>query len=255
MAQVGRIEAKIQIEQVFLSFQRSIFAFHHPLIGCSGGIILANDLVANVLFVDEFENRLKEVDIEAQVCVDALQKSVLLVAFQSVIANDMTYHRPVLLLDMGLIVFLVRTGTRESNLLVPAIAQEQVVNEFAAVIRVTAQQIKGQILAHGVNCGANCLLATSGQGHWLGPACAQGSTGQGVQKMCCDAVSTMRHQVYFQEAWFVFAPVRKDANRDVLFEQAARLGGTQTLRFVEARRRKRSESVCRKECRSRWSPY
>jgi len=55
MAQVGRIEAKIQIEQVSLSFQRSIFAFHRPLIRCSGGIILANDLVANVLFVDEFE--------------------------------------------------------------------------------------------------------------------------------------------------------------------------------------------------------
>ncbi len=46
----------------------------------------------------------------------------------------MTYYRPVLLLDMGLIIFLVGTGTGEGDFLVLAIAIEQIVDEFTAVI-------------------------------------------------------------------------------------------------------------------------
>jgi hypothetical protein len=45
----------------------------------------------------------------------------------------------------------------------------------------------------------------------------------------------MRHEVYFHEPRLVFIPVGKGANRDVLFEQGARLCRAQATRFVEAR--------------------
>ena len=61
--QFSRIETKVDMDQASFSCQRNIFAFQHALIGGSSGIILANDFVANMLFADQFEDGLKEVDI------------------------------------------------------------------------------------------------------------------------------------------------------------------------------------------------
>ena len=131
--ELNRIEVQILIEQVSLSWKRNIVSFQNSLIGCSSGIILPNDLVANVLFADEFENGLKEVDIQAQVLVDALQDSILRITVQSIIANGMAYHGPILLFDMGLIVFLVGTRTCEGDLLIQAKVIEQVNDEFTVL--------------------------------------------------------------------------------------------------------------------------
>ena len=60
-------------------------------------------------FSDQFEDRLKEVDVEAQVCVNVLQAEVMGLGLEAVIADEAADDRPVLLLDVGLIVFLVRT--------------------------------------------------------------------------------------------------------------------------------------------------
>ena len=236
--ELNRIEVKILIEQVSLSWKRNIVSFQNSLIGCSSGIILPNDLVANVLFADEFENGLKEVDIQAQVLVDALQDSILRITVQSIIANGMAYHGPILLFDMGLIVFLVGTRTCEGDLLIQAIVIEQVIDEFGAIIGVNSKQIEGQIWPHGSDRAANRLLAAPTQSNWLSPASTQVGAGQGVQEWSYGRVSTMCHQVYFQKAGFVFVPVSKGTHRDVLFEQAARFGGTQARRVVEACRRK-----------------
>ena len=65
--------------------------------------------------------------------------------FPAVIANGMADDRPILLFDMRLIVFLVRARTGKSDLLVQAIAIEQVVDEFTTVIRIDAEQRKGQV--------------------------------------------------------------------------------------------------------------
>ena len=62
-AEFNGVEAQILIEQFCFFSQRDIVSFQNSLIGCSGGIILANDFAANVLFADEFEDGLKEVDI------------------------------------------------------------------------------------------------------------------------------------------------------------------------------------------------
>ena len=137
------IEAQVLIEQFCFFSQRDILAFQNSLIGCSGGIILPNNSVANVLFVNEFEDGLKEVDIQAQVLVDALEDGILLIVVQSIIANGMPHHGPVLLLYMGLIVFLVRSRTCEGDLLIQAIVIEQVIDEFGAIIGVNPEQIEG----------------------------------------------------------------------------------------------------------------
>jgi len=68
---LGGVETKIGIEELRFLGQRNIFAFHHALIRGFGSIILANDFVANAFFGNEFEDGLEEVDIQAQILVDA----------------------------------------------------------------------------------------------------------------------------------------------------------------------------------------
>ena len=59
------IEAQILIDQFCFFCERDILAFQNSLIGCTSGIILPNNSIANMFFADEFEDRLKEVDIQA----------------------------------------------------------------------------------------------------------------------------------------------------------------------------------------------
>jgi hypothetical protein len=63
---------------------------------------------------------------------------------EAVIANQTADNGPILLLDMGLVIFLVRSGTGEGDLLELAILEEQVINKFAAIIGVNAEQSEGQ---------------------------------------------------------------------------------------------------------------
>ena len=89
-AEFSRIEGQIQMEQVCFSGEWDVVSFQQPLIRGSGGIILANELVGNPLFAAEFENGLKEVDIQAPILVNILQQGKLLITFQPVIADEVT---------------------------------------------------------------------------------------------------------------------------------------------------------------------
>jgi hypothetical protein len=108
-----------------------MLSLQQPLVRGSGCIILANDLAGNLLFAAEFENGLKEVEIQASLFVNTLQQGILLVAFEPVIADDVTNDQLILALapparasvfDMGLTVLLVKMGTGKGDVLVQAIA-------------------------------------------------------------------------------------------------------------------------------------
>ena len=65
--QFSRIELDIEGHQPGFSFQRNSFAFEDTLIRGLGYIIAFDGLVANAFFGNQFERRLKEVDIEPQI--------------------------------------------------------------------------------------------------------------------------------------------------------------------------------------------
>ena len=72
-----------------------------------GNVISLADLAAVTFFVDQLENRLEEVDIEAQVTIDGLQEGQGLAGFVALIADGLAHYRPVLLFDVTLVVLLV----------------------------------------------------------------------------------------------------------------------------------------------------
>jgi hypothetical protein len=121
------------------------------LIGGSGRIISFDGLIVHPPFGDQFEDRLEEIEVEAQVLVDTLEEQELGLGVEAIITDEATDDRPIFLFDMGLIVFLVRARTGKGDLLKVAVMEEQVVDEFGAVVGVNAEQIEGQARAHDFN--------------------------------------------------------------------------------------------------------
>lgn len=66
------IERQVQIEQMGFLGQADLVPFQQSLVRCSGDIIPAKELVANPFFATEFENGLKEVDIQTPILVNTL---------------------------------------------------------------------------------------------------------------------------------------------------------------------------------------
>ena len=100
----------------------------------SGRIIAFDEFFVHVFFRYQFEDGLEEVGIEAQVGIDALEKQEFFFGLEAVIANEAADNRPVLLLDMGLVVFMVRARASKGDLFGKAVVVEQVVDKFAAIV-------------------------------------------------------------------------------------------------------------------------
>ena len=58
----------------------------------------------------------------------------------------MAHHGPILLFDMRLVILLVGSRTGKGDLLGKAIAVEGLIDKFTAVVRIQAQQRKGQVV-------------------------------------------------------------------------------------------------------------
>jgi hypothetical protein len=81
---------------------------------------------------------LKEIDIETEDKIYAIQSLQGCSGRITIIAHQSPDHRPVLLLYMAAIIFLVGARASEGNTFPLAIGKEVMINEFAAIVRVHA---------------------------------------------------------------------------------------------------------------------
>jgi hypothetical protein len=113
----------------------------------------------------QLHRRLEEVHIQPEDGVDAIQRLQGCSGTVPVVAHQPSYHRPVLLLYMATIVFLVRARPGEGDIFSLAVGIEMVVDELPAVVRVHPQKGKGQTLPYFVNSAPNPILSFSPYRH------------------------------------------------------------------------------------------
>lgn len=58
------IELDIQVHEPRFGFQRNVCAFKNTLVRCLGSIIPFDGSIANAFFGNQFERRLKEIDVK-----------------------------------------------------------------------------------------------------------------------------------------------------------------------------------------------
>src|SRR6516162_3931014 len=128
---------------------------------------------------------------------------------------------PVLLLDVGIVVFLGGPAAGELDLAGRAVIIEMVVDEFGAVVGVQTSQPEGQAGAHVIHGGADRALALAHDGPGLYPTGIDIGEVEGLNKLAIGGVAGMRDEVDLGEARHSDIPVL-GLQRDMMFEQGPR---------------------------------
>lgn len=119
--------------------------------------------------------------------------------------------------------FFVSAAPGEADAALAAVAQEVIVDEFGAVVRIDGQQLKGETLADFLQRIRDAGLALSKDHAGLAPARLDVGQVQRVEEFSRGAGSGVGHQVYLAVAGLLHIPVvRPDGN--LLLEQRAGLG-------------------------------
>jgi hypothetical protein len=100
--------------------------------------VLLPHLAAQPDFALQSHDGLEEVHEQAQVLVDGLEQGQGLVAIVALTPDGLTDRRPVLLLDLRLVVLLEGAGATEGDLFLLAGVVQVMVDELAAAVGVEA---------------------------------------------------------------------------------------------------------------------
>jgi hypothetical protein len=134
----GWIESAVQLTQALLGLVGHLGRIQNSLVRSLGPIMVFRDLGPVALLLDEHHDWLEEVEVEPQGHVEGMEGGTGGRALIAVIADHLPHGGPVLLLDVGLVVFLVGSTTRGGDALLLAVALEVVVDELRAVVGVQA---------------------------------------------------------------------------------------------------------------------
>ncbi len=130
---------------------------------------------------------------------------------------------PVLLLDVGVVVLLVRPTPSELDVELLAVAVQMVVDELGAVVRVDTSQLKGASLANLLKRLHHEGLALAHDSLSLRPTGVDVGQGEGVDELSLGPIPRVRHQIDLREARLAhLPPSRPDGN--LVLEQSPRFG-------------------------------
>jgi len=144
----------------------------------------------------EFDRRQEEILELAQfVVVKVVDRREGLWRIEAGVAKQLAHMSPVFLLDMGVVVFLVRSSTRELDAVSTAVVQEMVVDEFRTVVGVDSEKSKGERCTDMFEGIDDVGLAFAQYGAGFYPGGMDIRDVERVDKFPLSAVARMRDQV------------------------------------------------------------
>jgi len=140
-------------------------------------------------------------------------------------AQELAYVRPVLLLDVSIVIFFVRSSSGEVDVVLGTPGAEMPIDELRAVIRIEAQETKGQGGSNLLQSLQHRRSTPPQQGPRFRPAGVDIGDVEGMGKLSTGRVAGMRDQVHLRESWNFHVPMLSP-HRDLMLEQGARPGAT-----------------------------
>src|SRR5262249_16008295 len=194
-----------------------------------GRVVALDDLAADAALADELAHRPKEVELQAEQRVEALQHGERGPRTVAVIADEATHGKPVALLGPRLIVLPVRAPAREADPLAPAPVEQQGVEKLAAVVAMPLPQGERQACPHEMDGGADALLVQPPERLELGPAGGDVHGDEAGQIEPVGALATVQDEIALEGAGGDAVPVAPRAQRDLGPDGAQGRGGTSRL--------------------------
>src|SRR5215471_12183644 len=132
-------------------------------------------------------------------------------------AHHLAHDHTILLLYEALIAFLIRTSSREGNLLTHTKVSDFFIDKLPTVIGIEAQDRKREERSGALESRQHRLPPTVKQGKTFRPAGGDIGQRDRVQATTLYSPATVSHQVHLQEACFGLVPLCERPNRDLLF--------------------------------------
>jgi len=194
-----------------------------PIQRCAGEIVAAAQLRAHAHFLHQLGRRLKEIEPQAQfMAIEVIHGFHRLRGVVAIPAHQLANMRPVLLLDVGVVVLLVGAAVAELHLVVSAPTADVPVDKFRAIVGIDPPQREGQRRLDLLQSVQHRLAALAQYGSRLGPARVHIGQVERVGELPAGGVSRMRNQIHLRETRQLLLPV-VGAEGDQVFEQRARL--------------------------------
>src|SRR2546421_8149077 len=167
----------------------------------------------------QFHGGLKTIDIHPQRPVELRQLSVGEFSREAIIADHLPNNLPVLLLHVTLIIAASWAPEGYGDLLLFTKGEQVGIDKLRSIIRVNAQDRKGEQVLSAFQRSNDCLLAFVEQRKAFSPSGSNIGEGQGTQERSVGMGPAMSDQIGFQKTWLDVVPLLERADRDLLFEQ------------------------------------
>ncbi len=187
-------------------------------------IVVATQAGAHALLGHQLHRRQEEVVEEPQlVLIQRVQGGHRGGRVIPPVAHELADVRPVLLLDVGVVILLVRAPARELDLLGLTVPIEMVVDELGAVVRVDPPEAEGEDLSNLLQGRLDAGFAATEDGAGFHPGRVDVGHVQRMGELAIGPVAGVGHQVELGEAGGGHVPV-VGLQRDVVLEEGPGLG-------------------------------
>ena len=181
-------------------------------------VVVPAESRADAFFALEFHRRQEEILQQPQVGIHGVHRRERGSGVIPHIPHQFADMRPVLLLDVRVVVLLVRSPARELDLVGPAVLMQVRVDEFRAVVGVDATERERQGRAPLGEAFLHAHLAFPQDGAVFDPRGVDVSQIQRMEEVPVGAVARVAHQVHLGEAGLGDVPVI-GLDRNVVLQQ------------------------------------
>ena len=164
---------------------------------------IVTDITGADLFLrEQFKGWTEEVAPEVPSFVEALNYGEQVGVRDTLITEELADMNPVLLFNIGVVIFMIGAGSREldGRLAIAEIMPKVMIEEFAAVIDVEAQDGERQMGFHVSDRLGNVGIAFIPDGAGFGPLAKNISHSNAPDEVAFDRIAAMRHRIGLEKA-------------------------------------------------------
>ena len=140
---------------------------------------------------------------------------------------------PVFSFDMGVIIFLVFSGTRvlDRATTMGPVFEEWPIEELSSVVTIKTTDFERERLLNGFKCTDDTLFAFAPDRSLFGPSCCDIDRIDGINEVAGSRSATVGNSVSFKEARSRLIPL-VGFDGDMLFQERARFGRCQAKLLI-----------------------
>jgi hypothetical protein len=219
----SRVERLEKGWELLLDVRRDLRIHKEPLERSLGFVVGFVNHASATGLGEKLHDRLEEVGVETKMPVELVEEGELLIVIVAVIADGSADNGVVFLFDIATVVLAVWPTASKGDLEVVAEAQQVVIDELAAIVRVDAEQGKREIVFNGVESLYDPALGFITHSAGFCPSWGDIGGVEALDEVTIGGAAVMSDQIDLKEARCFLVPFFVGSDGDMMFQQGTGL--------------------------------